>query len=70
MGRMKEHLFDLDNAPESHRISERDYKIAESAKILQETIEMLVVDSSVKREFLLDDMRTEILYLNDIIRRH
>lgn len=70
MGRMKEQLFNADVQPEMYRAAARDFQIAESARTLENLIDIIVVDSGLPREALIDDLRTEILYLNDIIGRH
>lgn len=77
MGAMKESLFNYDEQPEMFRHNVRDYAISESAERLEEMVSRLIVSMSVpdytdqdKINFMLDDLHSEIAYLNDTIRRH
>lgn len=70
MGKLKETLFDLEARPEMVWLAERDYRIAEIAERLEDMANGLAVAKENQLQFLIDDMRTEILYLNDTIRKH
>ena len=70
MGKMKDTLFDLEAQPETVWLVARDYRIAEIAERLEQMANGLAVARDNQLSFLIDDLRTEILYLNDTIRRH
>lgn len=70
MGKMKDTLFDLEAQPEMVWLASRDYQIAEIAERLERMANSLAVAKDNQLSFLIDDLRTEILYLNDTIRRH
>lgn len=70
MGKLKETLFDLEAQPEMVWLAERDYRIAEIAERLEDMANGLAVAKENQLQFLIDDIRTEILYLNDTIRKH
>lgn len=70
MGKLKETLFNLEAQPEMVWLAERDYRIAEIAERLEQMANGLAVAKDNQLQFLIDDMRTEILYLNDTIRKH
>ena len=69
MGRLKETLFDADVQPETFRAAALDFQIAECAEQLNEMISKLAVAEQNEMKFLIDDLRTEIMFLNDTIRR-
>jgi hypothetical protein len=67
---MKAALYDFDTQPEAYRLAERNYKIAEIADDLETMVNCLAVAKENNLSFLIDDLRPEILYLQDAIRRH
>lgn len=70
MSKMKAALYDSEMQPEAYRAAERNYKIAEIAMDLETMVNCLAVAKENNLSFLIDDLRTEILYLQDAIRRH
>ena len=70
MSKMKAALYDFDTQPEAYRLAERNYKIAEIADDLETMVNCLAVAKENNLSFLIDDLRPEILYLQDAIRRH
>lgn len=70
MSKMKAALYDSEMQPEAYRIAERNYKIAEIAMDLETMVNCLAVAKENNLSFLIDDLRTEILYLQDTIKRH
>lgn len=70
MGKMKEVFLDAETQPEAVLLAMRDYQISEIAERLEQMTNSLAVAKDDQLSFLIDDLRTEILYLNDVIRRH
>lgn len=70
MGKMKEAFLDAETQPETVLLAMRDYQISEIAERLEQMTNSLAVAQHNEISFLIDDLRTEILYLNDVIRRH
>lgn len=70
MGKMKEAFLDAEAQPEAVLLAMRDYQISEIAERLEQMTNSLAVAQHNEISFLIDDLRTEILYLNDVIRRH
>jgi hypothetical protein len=75
MGRMKETLFNADVQPEMTRAAIKDYQIAECSERLVEAVNGLAAADKSGMDldvisFLIDDLHTEILFLNDVIKRH
>lgn len=70
MSKMKAALYDSEMQPEAYRVAERNYKIAEIAMDLETMVNCLAVAKENDLSFLIDDLRTEILYLQDAIKRH
>ena len=70
MGKIKAAFLDAETQPETVLLAMRDYQISEIAERLEQMTNSLAIAKEDQLSFLIDDLRTEILYLNDVIRRH
>jgi hypothetical protein len=70
MGKIKAAFLDAETQPETVLLAMHDYQISEIAERLEQMINSLAVANGDQLSFLIDDLRTEILYFNDVIRRH